>query len=205
MTNCYWNLLKHCIIQFLWKFEEDWTFFHEFMAENDHFQTVSIEQLRTKIAIEPIKRNQIIAMLNTIESQSNGRILGNMTNCYWNLLKHCIIKFLWKFEEDWTFFHEFMAENVHSRRCRSNNFERKSQSNAIEPIKRNRMQSNRITQSNIIKSIELKFTAIFDWFDYIRQSNGKSWVIFDCVRLRSINSAFDWFDWHRLVILEFFS
>ena len=42
---------------------------------------MSIERDRTKIiAIEPIKRDRIIAiqLLNAIESQSNGRFLGNI-------------------------------------------------------------------------------------------------------------------------------
>ena len=45
-----------------------------------HNQTMSIERDRTKIAIEPIEHDRIIAirLSNAIESQSNSQFLGNI-------------------------------------------------------------------------------------------------------------------------------
>ena len=63
---------KHCVTQFLWKFDlKIGLFFMNFMAENDHFQTVSIEQLWTKIAIEPIERNRQIGKHESLEGKTN--------------------------------------------------------------------------------------------------------------------------------------
>ena len=55
----------------------------------------------------------------------------------------------------------------------------------------------RLAPQNRINQTEI--AVIFDWFDYIRQSNGKSWVIFDWVfdyvrqSNRNHSIAFNWF------------
>ena len=97
MTNCYWNLFKHHIIQFLWKFEEDWNIFHEVMAENDDFLDLVVFQW--------LNGRHFDFWLWT-----GPELWQIVTGICLSILK---VQFLWKFEEDWTIFHEVMAENDH--------------------------------------------------------------------------------------------
>ena len=132
-----------------------------------------------------IERDRIIAvrLLNEIESQSNDRFLGNI-----RLRSIDFVTFDWF---DWCDWLSITASPCYATAFFTANWNQSSlgagQSNTIESIEYNRIQS--------------------------KQLNGKSWVTFDwnsiafdnriaIIRLSSIDSAFDWFDWHHLKVFR---
>ena len=138
------------------------------MSMNDD-QTMSIERDWTKIAIEPIERNWIIAirLLNAIESQSNGRFQGN--------IRLRSIGFL---------------RSIGSIRSIGSESIERNRINRNEICRNIRLIRLHLTiERQILSNIRLSF-------DCVRQSNRNHSIAFNCIKLiqRSIGSI-DIFWW----------
>ena len=105
-------------------------------------QSNAIERKSQSNQSSAIERERTIAirLSNAIESRLNSQFLGNIRLRSIGVL--CSIAFDWLSTFDWFDWLNWLVRLIE----RSPN------------------------QSNVIESIELKFAVIFDWFDYIRQS-----------------------------------
>ena len=99
MTNCYWNLFKHHIIQLLWKFEEDWTMFHLLMADNDNFLESIFEHGLGQSVYDKLKMAKIDDFQNLVTFFDGRTVVTLIFECGDNHKYLYFASFpLWKYE-----------------------------------------------------------------------------------------------------------